>query len=57
MATQLSVDQVLCLTQHELAQFLEQNNAGEGDNLAIFNITDWDKLSKAKRDLLAAHLL
>lgn len=57
MTRHLSVDQVLCLTQHQLVEFVKQNIRNEGDNLNISNIADWEDVSQAKRDLLAEQLL
>ncbi|KAH9216127.1 hypothetical protein DL95DRAFT_460419 [Leptodontidium sp. 2 PMI_412] len=57
MTTQLSVDQTLRLTQRELVQFVQQNITHEDGTWNVSNIVDWEDVSQAKRDLLAAKLL
>ena len=57
MATQLSVDQILRLTQRELVQFVQQNITHEDGTWNVSNIVDWEDVSQTKRDLLAAKLL
>jgi hypothetical protein len=57
MATQLSVDEFLRLTDRELVHFMRENMTGNGDTWNVSNILDWDSVSQAKRKLLAAKLL
>lgn len=57
MTRQLSVDQILRLTQRELVQFVQQNITHEDGTWNVSNIVDWEDVSQAKRDLLAAKLL
>lgn len=57
MATQLSVDQVLRLTERELIQFVKQNITNEGGTWNISNIVDWEDVSQAKSELLSEKLL
>jgi hypothetical protein len=57
MATQLSVDEFLRLTDRELVHFVRENMTGNGDTWNISNIVDWDSVSQAKREQLSAKLL
>lgn len=57
MTIQLSVGQVLSLTLDQRTQFVKQNLSTEDGTLNIENITGWENLSEAERDLLAQQLL
>lgn len=57
MTTQLSIDQVLRLTERELVQFVKQNITYEGGSWNISNIVDWEDMSQVKSDLFSAKLL
>ena len=57
MTAQYSVDQILCRTECELIEFVQQNITHEDGTWNLSNIMDWEDMSQAERDLLAAKLL
>ena len=57
MTTQLSIDQLLRLTEPELVQFVKQNISYEDDTWNISNIVDWEDVPQVESDLVSAKLL